>query len=102
MEAADNAMNLCLARIGFNQPAVLAIRSYGIMNAEGFRMISYQLMAQFIETSVATRVPPPFPPAPVVGGNQTSQAAADHEVAAAARPIFMPYTALWGNKALRA
>jgi hypothetical protein len=103
MAAADIAMDECLARIGFNHSAVLIIRSHGVTNAEAFRTISYQAMAQFIETIVATRTAPAAPPAPVVRDNQAAQAAAALAAAAvAAQPIVMPYTALRGIKALRA
>jgi hypothetical protein len=58
-------------------------------------------MDQFIETIVATRTARAVPPAPAVRGNQAAQAAAAQAAAAAAaQPIVMPYTALWGIKAL--
>jgi hypothetical protein len=97
MAAAYNAMNECLERIGFNQPAVLFITSHGVTNAKVFRTILYQVMAQFVETIVATRVPPQAPPAQAVQGNQAAQAAA-----APPQPVTMAYTALRGIKALRA
>jgi hypothetical protein len=106
MAAADIAMDACLARIGFNQPAVLVIRSHGVTNAEAFRTISYQAMGQFVETIVATRVPQQVPAVPPVRGNQAAQAQAAVAAAAAAavppQPVTMPYTALRGIKALRA
>jgi hypothetical protein len=100
MAAAANAMDACLGRIGFNPPAVLIIRSHGVTSAEAFRTISYQSMAQFIETIVATRTAPVAPPAAVARGAQA--AAVQVAAALAAQPIIMPYTALRGLKALRA
>lgn len=103
MAVADNTMDARLGRIGFNPPAVLIIRTHGVTSAEAFRTISYQSMAQFIETIVATRTAPVAPPAPVVRVNQAAQAAAVQAAAALATlPIVMPYTALRGLKALRA
>jgi hypothetical protein len=101
MTDSDSAMDVCLARICFNQPAVLIVRSHGVTNAEAFRTISYQSMAQFVETIVATWMDPTVWPAPLVQGNKATQTAAANSAATApAQPIVMPYTALRGIKSL--
>jgi hypothetical protein len=93
---AEAAMAACLARLGFEPPAVALLQQHGLRTAATFKDISYPTMKAFTETM--TKGNTYRPPVNPVGRPNAAAAAA----AAVYQPPVMPFHAVNALKAFRA